>query len=127
MGGLLVQSFEHAPLARARPHMFLHKLVDLGADPPDDLASALGEPKLGPSMPEPRVLLRVEQPVDLVLQGRNPGEVVGIDRPGEVDESLAVGVGPHRTDGNWSTGHAGGLAARGHFVTPAKTTPTTPL
>ena len=45
--GFAVERFEHAPIADALAHMLLHEIVDLRADPPDDLAAALGQPELG--------------------------------------------------------------------------------
>ena len=92
-GGLAVEHFEHAPLAGALAHMLLHQLVDLGADPADDLAAALGQPQLRAGMLEPRVLARRDQAVDFVLERRHPGGVVLVDLPGEVDEGLAVLLG----------------------------------
>ena len=98
--GFAVERLEHAPLAGARAHMLLDQLVDLGADPADDLAAALGQPELRAGMLEPRVLAGRDQAVDLVLERRDPGRVVLVDLPGEVDEGLAVLLGLDRADGD---------------------------
>ena len=57
---------------------------------PTDLPAALRQPQLGLGMPEPGILLGVEQAVDLALERRHPGRIVRIDVPGEVDEGRAV-------------------------------------
>ena len=80
--------------------MLLHQLVDLRADPADDLAAALRQPELGAGMLEPRVLARRDQAVDLVLERRDPGRVVLVNLPGEVDEGLAVLLGLDGADGD---------------------------
>ena len=87
----------HWPVPGA--HMLEHQVVDLGADPADDPAVALGQPQLRLGMLEPGVLLRVDQAVNLVLQRRHPGRIVLVDVPGEVDEGLAVGLGLDGADG----------------------------
>src|SRR4051812_19104893 len=79
--------------------MLLDEIVDLGADPPDHLAGALGQPQLGAGMLEPRVLARGDQPVDFVLERRDPRGIALVNLPREVDEGLAVFLGLNRTDG----------------------------
>ena len=86
------------------------QVVDLGADPPDGLAAALGKPQLCLRMFEPGVLLRVEQAVNLVLQRRDPGRVVLVSLPREIDESLAVGTSRDWADGEDVGAHARWLA-----------------
>src|SRR5213079_2992590 len=102
-------------------HMLQHQIVDLRADPPDDLAAALGQPQLRARMLEPRVLARGDEPVHFVLQRRDPGGVVLVDLPREVDEGLLVFLGDDRTDGDGVAAHGGWLAVRPSFVIPAKT------
>src|SRR5690242_8679299 len=91
--------------------MLLHKIVDLGADPADDLAAALREPQLGARMLEPRVLARRDEAMDLVLQRRNPVGIVLVDLPREVDEGLVVLLGLYRADRYGCAAHTRGLAA----------------
>jgi hypothetical protein len=78
--------------------MLLDEIVDLRADPPDDLAGALGEPELRARMLEPRVLAGGEEAVDLVLERRDPMRIVLVDLPREVDEDLSVLLGRDRAD-----------------------------
>jgi hypothetical protein len=87
-GDLGILRLEHAPLAGAGAHMLEHELVDLGGDPPDRPAVALGEEQTGLGMLEPGVGPGVEQPVHLGLQGRHPVRVVPVEGEGEVDEAL---------------------------------------
>ena len=87
-------------------HMLLDEVVDLRADAADDLAAALGQPELGAGMLEPRVLARRDQAVDLVLERGDPGGVVPVDLPGEVDEGLPVGLGLDGADGDGRAAHA---------------------
>ena len=46
---------------------------------------------LRPRMPEPRILLRIDEAVDFALQRRHPGGSSLIDLPGEIDERPPVG------------------------------------
>jgi hypothetical protein len=86
--------------------MLLDEVVDLGADPPDDLAAAFGQPELRSGVLEPRVLARRDEAMDLVLQRWDPGGVVLVDLPGEIDEGLAVLLGLDRADGEGGSVHA---------------------
>src|SRR4051812_3684724 len=99
--------------------MLLDKIVDLRADAAHDLAAALGQPQLRPRMLEPRILAWGDQSVDFVLQWRNPGWVVLINLPREIDEGFAVGFGFGRTDGDGSFAH-GALASASPRSAPAK-------
>ncbi len=85
-----VDRFEQTPLAEIGLHMNLHEVVDLGTDPPNDAAAALGQEEGGASVAEPRILLGIEQGVDFALERRDPGRVVAIDFPCKIDERLAV-------------------------------------
>ena len=116
--GFAVERLEHPPLADARAHMFLDQIVDLGTDPADQLAVAFGQPQLGFGVFEPRVFAGGEEAVDLVLERRDPGGVVLIHFPGEIDEGLAVGRGLDRADIN-SCAHRAWLAFPLGFVTPS--------
>ena len=98
-GRLAVERLEHPPLAGPGAHMLEHQLVDLRADPADDGAVALRQPQHRAGVLEPGILLRVDQPVDLVLERRDPRGIVAVDVPGEVHELLAVGLGDDRPDG----------------------------
>ena len=79
--------------------MLEHQLIDLRADPADDIAVPLRQPQDRPGVLEPWIFLRVDQPVDLVLERRDPRGIVAVDVPGEVYELLAVGLGNDRPDG----------------------------
>ena len=79
--GLAVERLEHAPMAEALFPMLLDQIVDLRADPADDLAAAFGQPQLRAGMLEPRVFARGEQAHDLGLERRHPGGVVAVDAP----------------------------------------------
>ncbi len=79
--------------------MLLHQVIDLGANPSDDFSAPFRKPQLGSAVAEPRVFLRVEQPVDLVLQRRDPIGILFVNFPREIDECLAVGLGFDRADG----------------------------
>ena len=90
---LRVEGLKQAPLACALPHVLEDEIVDLRTDAADDPAAALRQPKLRTGMFEPGVLLRVQQAVDLVLQRGDPGGIVPVDLPREVNEGLAVRFG----------------------------------
>ena len=60
------------------------------------------------AMAEPGVLLRIEQPVDLILQRRDPIGIVLVDLPCEVDERLAIGPGF-----DWADREGGGIHGLG--------------
>ena len=60
-GDLGVGRLEHAPLADARAHMLLStSSVDLGGDPADRLAVALGQEEAGLGMLEPGIGARID-------------------------------------------------------------------
>ena len=65
-------------------------LVDLGGDPPDRLAVALGDEVLGLAVLEPGVLLAVEELHPLEDQRRHPLRMVAMEPEGDLDEALQV-------------------------------------
>ena len=105
--GIAVKRLEHSPLAESGFHMFLDEVVDLGADPANDLAVAGCEEQGRAAVPEPRIFLGVQQAVNFVLQGRDPRRIVLVDRPREIDEALAVGLGLNRRNGDIAHGAMG--------------------
>src|SRR5438067_9077575 len=62
-------------------------------------------------MLEPRVLAGCDEAVDLVFQRRDPGGIVLVDLPREVDEGLLVLLRGDGTDGDAAAAHARWLAA----------------
>src|SRR5205823_5857337 len=62
-------------------------------------------------MLEPRVLAGCDEAVDLVFQRRDPGGIVLVDLPREVDEGLLVLLRGDGADGDGAAAHARGLAA----------------
>ncbi len=67
-------------------------MIDMRADPADHLVAAPGEEILMLGMFVERVLAGGQQAIDLVLERRDPGGIVGINGPGQVDECLEVGL-----------------------------------
>ena len=118
--GLAVERFEHAPLADARPAYAPGTRSSTWAlIRPTTSPVALGQPQLRAAMPEPGVLLGIDQAVDFVLERRHPGRVVLVDLPREVDECLAVGLGGDRADGDGvAHGHGERLARRAAMRQP---------
>ena len=94
------RQFENDKTGEPDPQIAASPPVVSGADSPGDLPAALGQPQLRLGVPEPRVLLGIDQPVDFVLQRRDPGGIILVDRPRKVDELLAVRLGDDRTNGD---------------------------
>ena len=81
-------------------HVLLDEIVDLGADPADDLAVALASHSCARACSNQGFLPGSMQAVDLVLQRRDPSGVVLVDLPGEVDEGLRSAFCFDRADGD---------------------------
>ena len=80
------------------------RLVDLGGDPADRLAVALGEEVLGLGVLEEGVLVAVEELHPLEDQRRHPLRVVAVQAEGELDEALQVAPRADRPDRHASHG-----------------------
>ena len=72
------------------PWYWSQRLVDLGGDPPDRLAVALGEEVLGLGVLEERVLRAVEELHPLEDQRRHPLRAVAMELERDLDEPLQV-------------------------------------
>jgi len=97
------------PLAGALAHMLLDEIVDLGADPADHLA-ARAPPATAAALAcsNHGFLPRCDQAMDLIRQRRNPGWVVTVDAPGEVERRLCGSfLVTDRMDGDWRAAHGG--------------------
>jgi hypothetical protein len=80
-------------------------MVDMRGDPPDNRTAAAGEEQLDVGMVEKRVLARGDQLERLHPQRRHPGGIAGIEPVGELDKSLAFGLGVDRSNRNFCLGH----------------------
>ena len=77
-------------IASLPPWYSSQRLVDLGADPPDRLAVALGEEELHLAVLEVGVLLAVEELHPLEDQRRHPLRVVAVEAERDLDEALPL-------------------------------------
>ena len=103
-----VFSFEHSPVAGARPHT-LHRrdsqreMIDMRRDPAHDLVRirSLGAPRekqLHLGVFEERIFARGQQFLDVAAQGRNPVRVAGVEPVCKVDEGVEVGLAGYGQD-----------------------------
>ena len=109
-----ILGFEQAEIAGARPHALLgrhgeRQLIDMRADPARDFVATPGEEILMLGMFVERVLARRQQAIHLVLEGRHPIGVIGVDRPGQVDKGLEIGLAGDGRNHNIGFGHGKAL------------------
>ena len=88
----VVDRLEEAEHRVAAALVLVPALVDLGADPADRLAVALGDEVLGLGVLEVGVLPAVEELHPLEDQRRHPLRVVAVEPEGDLDEALQVAL-----------------------------------
>ena len=84
-----VEEAEHPVVAAL---VLVPAVVDVGGDPADDLAVALGEQHLALGVLEPGVLVAIEELAALEAQRRHPLRVVAPEAVGNLDEGLEVAL-----------------------------------